>query len=105
MTSVLSSATNHLIRIIQIQSEGGQKKSSMASTDEKLDQMNQILDHIRSNLRNVRNTWGGSSPQYRSAVAIMERALIENATRLKMQDSELEELMGRLDLNRDPAQG
>lgn len=71
----------------------------MASTDEKLDQMNHILDYIRSNLRNVRNTWGESSPQYRSAAEIMERALIENAARLKIQGSELEELMGKLDLN------
>jgi uncharacterized protein YukE len=77
----------------------------MASTDTRLEQMNQILDHIRSNLRNIRNTWGESSAQYRSAVGIMERALMENAARLQVQDSELEELMGKLDLRDDGGKG
>ena len=77
----------------------------MASTDERLDQMSHILDYIRSNLRNVRNTWGESSPQYQSALEIMERALTENDTCLKIPDSELEELMGKLDLNRDAGKG
>ena len=67
--------------------------------------MNQILDHIRTNLRNIRNTWGESSLQYRSAVEIMERALVENATRLRLQNSELEELMSSLDLDDDDDSG
>ena len=70
----------------------------MASPTTGLEQMNQILDHIRTNLRNIRNTWGGSSAQYRSAVEIMERALVENAARLKLQHAELDELMGKLEL-------
>ncbi len=70
----------------------------MASPTTRLEQMNQILDHIRTNLRNVRNTWGESSAQYQSAVEIMERALVENAARLKLQHAELDELMGRLEL-------
>lgn len=71
----------------------------MASNEDKrLEQMNQTLDYIRTNLRNVRNTWGDSSPQYRAAVEIMERALTDNATRQMLKDSELEELMGKMNL-------
>jgi uncharacterized protein YukE len=70
----------------------------MAGAEERLEQMNQILDYIRSNLRNIRNTWGASSQQYQSAVEIMERALKDSATRLVLKDSELEELMGQMSL-------
>lgn len=72
----------------------------MASNpNDRLEQMNQILDYIRTNLRNVRNTWGESSPQYQSAVEIMERALTDNAKRLSFKDSELEELMDKMKLD------
>ncbi len=67
--------------------------------DERLEQMNQVLDYIRSNLRNILSTWGERSPQYESAVEIMGRALIENARRLEFEDAELEELMGKMRLN------
>ena len=67
--------------------------------DKRLEQMNQVLDYIRSNLKNILCTWGERSPQYESAVEIMERALLENARRLKFEDAELEELMGRMELN------
>jgi hypothetical protein len=70
----------------------------MANPDERLKQINQILDYIRTNLINIQNTWGAGSPQYRSAVEIMERALVENATRLMFKESELEDLMGKLHL-------
>jgi uncharacterized protein YukE len=70
----------------------------MTGTEERLDQINQLLDHIRVNLRNIRRTWGEASPQYESAVAIMERALVENARRLDFGKGELEELMGKLKL-------
>jgi hypothetical protein len=66
----------------------------------RLEQMNQILDHIRANLKNIRNTWGEGSPQYVSAVEILERALVENARRLDLEfeGKELEGLMGRMTL-------
>lgn len=64
--------------------------------DPGLGQMSQLLDYIRANLRNTRNTWGESSPQYRAAVEIMDRTLLDNATRLKLGDSELGELMDRM---------
>jgi uncharacterized protein YukE len=70
----------------------------MTSTDERLEQMSQLLDYIRANLRNIRRTWGEASPQYESAVEIMERALTENARRLDFGEVELEELMGKLKL-------
>jgi hypothetical protein len=74
-----------------------------SSQKAKLEQMNQILDHIRANLKNIRNTWGEHSPQYVSAVEIMERALVENARRLDLEfeGEELERLMGRMRLEED----
>lgn len=67
--------------------------------DERLEQMNQVLNYIRSNLKNILSTWGERSRQYASAVEMMERALVENARRLKFEDGELEELMGRMELS------
>ncbi len=67
--------------------------------DERLEQMNQVLDHIRSNLKNILNTWGERSRQYEAAVGIMERALVENARRLQLEDAELEGLMGKMRLD------
>jgi hypothetical protein len=74
-----------------------------ASQKAKLEQMNQILDHIRANLKNIRNTWGERSPQYVSAVEIMARALVENARSLDLEfeGKELEGLMGRMRLEED----
>jgi uncharacterized protein YukE len=71
---------------------------TMASKEERLEQMNQLLDYIRANLRNIRRTWGEASPQYESAVGIMERALTENARRLELGEVELDELMGKMKL-------
>jgi cobalamin biosynthesis protein CbiD len=69
----------------------------------RLEQMNQILDHIRANLKNIRNTWGERSPQYVSAVEILERALVENARRLDLEfeGKELERLVGRMTLEEE----
>ncbi|KAF7512196.1 hypothetical protein GJ744_002358 [Endocarpon pusillum] len=73
-----------------------------------VEQMNQLLDYIRSNLKNIRCTWGKGSRQYASAVEMMEGALVENARRLRFEDAELDELMGRMELsdsksNKEPA--
>lgn len=65
--------------------------------DTRLEQMDQLLDYIRANLRNIRSTWGESSAQYRSAVEIMERALIDNATRMRLDDWRMKELMDKMD--------
>ncbi len=73
----------------------------MPGVDGSLEQMNQILDYIRTNLRNIRNTWGDSSPQHQSAVEVMERALVDNARRLMLHDSESVELMAKMKLNDD----
>lgn len=72
--------------------------SNTGVANQRLEQMDRILDYIRTNLRNVRNTWGPSSPQYQSTVEIMQRALSENQMRLKVEDAELEELMGKMSL-------
>jgi len=71
---------------------------TMARTEDRLEQMNQLLDHIRANLRNIRRTWGEPSPQYESAVEIMEQALTEHARRLEFGEGELDELMEKLKL-------
>lgn len=65
--------------------------------------MNQILDYMRANLRNIRKTWGEASPQYQSAIEMMGKALMENARRLEFAEAglELEELMGKMKLLED----
>lgn len=60
---------------------------------ESLTALNALLDVIRSNLSNIRATWGERSPQYREAKGIMESALVENCRRLGVVDMDLEQLM------------
>ena len=88
----------------------------MAETpdDRALEQINHLLDTIRLNLSNVRNTWGEASPQYASARTIMETALRENLARLGMDvgggkggkgGESLEQLMAGLDLGDQSGEG
>jgi len=58
--------------------------STSASTrTDTLDQLDTLLTYIRTNLSNIRQTWGVESQQYVSAVEIMQAYLTENVERLK----------------------
>ncbi len=48
-----------------------------------LEEINLLLDMIRSNLSNIARTWGRESSQYRSAKEIMQAYLSENVERLR----------------------
>ncbi|KIX08243.1 uncharacterized protein Z518_02899 [Rhinocladiella mackenziei CBS 650.93] len=60
-----------------------QNENQTPNTDTDLDQLNVVLDAIRSNLSNVLRTWGRESVQYQSALAIMQSYWAENLDRLK----------------------
>lgn len=55
-----------------------------------------VLDYIRSNLNNIKSTWGVDSPQYKSAAEIMEQSLDANLKRLNVEKSDIEELMQQI---------
>jgi hypothetical protein len=69
------------------------------SSPETLKLVEQVLDYIRANLVNIRNTWGAESVQYKSAAEIMDHYLEENMKRLKVEKPDLEELMKNLSLD------
>lgn len=75
------------------------KANSSESSPETLKLIEQVLDHVRANLVNIRNTWGAESVQYKSAAEIMERYLDENTKRLKVAKPDLEELMKKMSLD------
>ena len=59
-----------------------------------------VLDFIRSNLSNIRNTWGPSSQQYKDASEIMQKYFDENMKKLQVDTTEihLEDLLSNLSL-------
>jgi len=59
-----------------------------------------VLDFIRSNLSNIRNTWGSSSHQYKDASEIMQKYFDENMKKLQVDTTEihLEDLLSNLSL-------
>jgi 2-methylcitrate dehydratase PrpD len=59
----------------------------------------EVLNFIRGNLNNIENSWGKHSPQYRSAVQLMDAWLDENVKQLNLEKSDLDELMQKLSLN------
>lgn len=59
----------------------------------------QVLNFIRGNLYNIESSWGKDSPQYRSAVQLMNEWLDENVKQLNLGQSDLDELMQRMSLN------
>ena len=73
--------------------------NSSESSAETLKLVEQVLDYIRANLVNIRNTWGAESVQYKSAAEIMDQYLEENMKRLKVKKPDLEELMRNLSLD------
>jgi hypothetical protein len=75
------------------------KENSSQPSPETLKLLELVLDYIRSNLINIRNTWGASSVQYKSASEIMERYLEENTKRLAVAKPDLEELMNKMSLD------
>jgi hypothetical protein len=75
------------------------KKTSSELSPDTLKLLELVLDHIRSNLVNIRNTWGADSVQYKSASEIMEQYLEENTKRLKVAKPDLEELMKKMSLD------
>jgi hypothetical protein len=75
------------------------KENSSEPSLETLKLLELVLDHIRSNLANIKNTWGADSVQYKSASEIMEQYLEENTKKLKVAKPELEELMKKMSLN------
>jgi len=58
----------------------------------------QVLNFIRGNLYNIESSWGKDSPQYRSAVHLMNEWLDENVKRLNVEQSDLDEVMQKLSL-------
>lgn len=61
-----------------------------------------VLDYIRSNLSNIRNTWGADSPQYRSATEVMDKYLETNMKQLNVEKPDLAELMQNISLQDPP---
>lgn len=64
-----------------------------------------VLDYIRSNLNNIRNALGVESPQYKAAAEIMEKHLDENLKRLKVDKSDIADLMSSMSLRDDQQSG
>lgn len=75
------------------------KQTTSDPSPETLKLVELVLDHIRSNLVNIRNTWGADSVQYKSASEIMAQYLEENTKRLKVAKPDLEELMKQMSLD------
>ena len=73
-------------------------ENSSQPSPETLKLLELVLDHIRSNLVNIRNTWGAGCVQHKSASEIMERYLEENTKRLAVEKPDLDELMNKMSL-------
>lgn len=58
-----------------------------------------VLDYIRANLNNIRNALGEDSPQYKAASEIMQKHLDENLKRLKVDKSDVADLLSNMSLN------
>lgn len=59
----------------------------------------QVLNFIRGNLFNIEASYGIDSPQYRSAVQLMNEWLDDNVKHLNVKQSDLDELMQKMSLN------
>ena len=71
-------------------------KASLSEDDRKL--IESTLTWIRSNLENIRNTWGSGSEQYESAVSIME-TFFKDEMKKNNVDADIEELMQKMSLD------
>lgn len=62
-----------------------------------------MLDYIRSNLDNIRRTWGATSSQYSAASEIMQKYFDDNIKEMNMNDDQqqasLDELVAKLSLD------
>ena len=59
----------------------------------------QILNFIRGNLYNIECSWGKDSPQYRSALQLMNEWLDDNVKQLDLGQPDIDELMQKMSLN------
>jgi len=104
---VFSQTSNLILRYIKFMF--GKRSDEIFNTMERdtqrspetLKLIEDVLDYIRSNLSNIRRTWGSESPQYKSATTIMNKYLEENFKRLNVQKPDLEELMSKMSIE-DP---
>lgn len=58
-----------------------------------------VLDHIRSNLENIKNVWGVDSDQYKSAATILNSYLDENLKQGGVKRDDIADLLEGLNLN------
>ena len=71
-------------------------KTNPKPSPETLKLIEAVLDYIRANLNNIRNTWGPDSPQYKSAAEIMDKYLESNLKSLNVDKNEMEVLMEQM---------
>jgi len=78
------------------------KENQTKAAAETLKLIEGVLDYIRANLNNIRNTWGSSSPQYTAASEIMQRYFDENMKKMKIdiEDTSLEDLLANMSLDK-----
>ncbi len=72
------------------------KSSHLSEDDQKL--IESTLTWIKSNLENIRSTWGSGSEQYESAVSIMEAFLKEEMKKNDI-DTDIRQFMQNLSLD------
>lgn len=84
-----------------LESKGHQNKSAAES----LKLIEGVLDYIRANLNNIRNTWGSSSPQYKAASEIMQKYFDENMKKMEIdiEGTSLEDLLANMSLDEKSA--
>lgn len=59
----------------------------------------EVLNFIRGNLHNIEGSFGKNSPQYRSAVQLMDDWLQENVKEVNVEQSDLDELVQKMSLS------
>ena len=72
--------------------------STSPTSPERLRLIKSVLEHIQTNLLNIKNTWGIDSPQYQAATEIMEDYLDTNMKRIQIEKPTLEDLMQNMSL-------
>jgi hypothetical protein len=79
--------------------EPNNDSSREATSQETLKLIEAVLDYIRSNLVNIRQTWGQDSVQYKQAAVIMDQHLEQNLKRLQVEKSDIADLMSSMSLD------
>jgi hypothetical protein len=85
------------LRQIASMSAKGDKKQ-LTPQDQKL--IEEVIQYIYANLKNIRNVWGVGSEQYESAASILDQYLESNLQQLKIdkEDVDIEGLMQKMSL-------